>query len=200
MWIIRPKYTISWKVPFIHSFCHGKWYYSEVIMSAMTSQITCVYIGCATVCLGVDQRKHQSAASLVFVRGIHRWPFDSPHTGSVIREMFSFEDVIMNGANHDNHTQVRTICGSFCVSQNYVLYSVFDIDEPYMTSSYILQLQSGTNNNWFPWEFFIENFTDLYSWLNVLSENINRVCHNYTIICVKVNMKLIEHHGFPYSL
>ena len=43
--------------------------------------------------LGVDQRKHQSSASLAFVRGIHRWPMNSPHKGAVTRKMFSFDDV-----------------------------------------------------------------------------------------------------------
>ena len=45
-------------------------HYSDVIMSAMASQITSVSIVCSTVC---------SDASLAFVRGIHRWPVDSPH-------------------------------------------------------------------------------------------------------------------------
>ena len=36
----------------------------------------------------VDQRKHQSSASLAFMRGIHQWP-----------EMFSFNDVIMVQGN-----------------------------------------------------------------------------------------------------
>ena len=48
-------------------------HYSDVIMSAMESQITGVAIIYAAVCSGVDQRKHQNSASLVFVRGIHRW-------------------------------------------------------------------------------------------------------------------------------
>ena len=47
-------------------------------MSAMASQITSVWIVCSTVCSGGDKRKHQSSASLAFVRGIHRWPVDSP--------------------------------------------------------------------------------------------------------------------------
>ena len=34
---------------------------------------------CQAVCSGVNQRKHQSSASLAFVRGIHRWPVDPPH-------------------------------------------------------------------------------------------------------------------------
>ena len=48
----------------------------------------------STVNSGPDERKHQSSASLVFVRGIHRWP-NSPHKGPVTRKMLSFEDVIM---------------------------------------------------------------------------------------------------------
>ena len=50
-----------------------------------------------TVYPGADQRKHQSSASLAFVRGIYRWPVNSPHKGPVTRNMFSFDDVIMIG-------------------------------------------------------------------------------------------------------
>ena len=39
-------------------------HYSDVIMSAVASQITGVLIVYSTVCSGVDQRKHQSSASL----------------------------------------------------------------------------------------------------------------------------------------
>ena len=38
-------------------------------MSAMSSQITDFSTVCSIVCAGVDQRKHQSSASLAFVRG-----------------------------------------------------------------------------------------------------------------------------------
>ena len=47
--------------------------YSDVIMSAMASQIPSVSIVYLTVCTGADQRKHQSSTSLAFVRGIHWW-------------------------------------------------------------------------------------------------------------------------------
>ena len=57
-------------------------------MSAMASQINSVSIVCLTVCSGAYQRKHQSSASLVFVREIHRWSMDSPHKGSVTLKMF----------------------------------------------------------------------------------------------------------------
>ena len=43
-----------------------------------------------------EKRKHQSSAPLSFVRGIHRWPVNSPHKGPVTRKRFPFDDVIMN--------------------------------------------------------------------------------------------------------
>ena len=55
-------------------------HYSDVILSAMVSQITGVLIVCSTVCSGADQIKHQSSTSLAFVRGIHRWPHKGPVT------------------------------------------------------------------------------------------------------------------------
>ena len=44
---------------------------------------------------GEDQRKHQSSASLAFVRGIHRSLVNSPHKGPVTRKMFPFHDFII---------------------------------------------------------------------------------------------------------
>ena len=84
---------INWLNTFRHEQKH--FYYGDVIMSAMASLITGVSIVCSDVCSGADQRRHQSSASLAFVRGIHRWPVDSPHKGPVMRKMFSFDDEIM---------------------------------------------------------------------------------------------------------
>ena len=64
-------------------------------MSVIASQITCISIVCLTVCSGADQRKHISSTSLPFVRGIHRWPVDSPHKRLVTRKMLPPDDVIM---------------------------------------------------------------------------------------------------------
>ena len=76
----------------LHSqHCH----YNDVIMSAMASEITGVSIVYSTVCSGADQRKYQRSASLAFMRGIHRWPGNSPHNGPVTRNIFPFDDVIM---------------------------------------------------------------------------------------------------------
>ena len=52
---------------------------------------------------GADQRKHQSSASLAFVRGIHRWSVNSPRKGPVTRKMVPFDDVIMWGCSGDNN-------------------------------------------------------------------------------------------------
>ena len=66
-------------------------HYNGVIMSAMATQITGILLVCSTVCSGADQRIHQISASLLaIVRGIHRWPMDSPHKRPVTRKMFPF--------------------------------------------------------------------------------------------------------------
>ena len=57
--------------------------------------ITSVSSVYSTVCSGVYQRKHQSSASVLFVRGIYRWPVNSPHKGPLTRKRFPFDDVIM---------------------------------------------------------------------------------------------------------
>ena len=64
-------------------------------MGAMASQIISLTVVYSVVYSGVDQRKHQSSASLAFVRGIHRGPVNSPHKWPVTRKMFPFDDVIM---------------------------------------------------------------------------------------------------------
>ena len=67
----------------------------DVIMGTVTSQINSLTIVYSTVYSGADQRKHQSCASLAFVRGIHRGPVNSPHKWPVTRKTFPFDDVIM---------------------------------------------------------------------------------------------------------
>ena len=64
-------------------------------MNTIASQITSLTIVYLTVNSGTDQMKHQSSASLAFVKGIHRRPVNSPHKGPVTRKMFPFDDVIM---------------------------------------------------------------------------------------------------------
>ena len=58
---------------------HTIMHYKDIIMGTMAYQITSLNIVYSTVYSGVDQRKHQSSASLAFVWGIHRGPVNSPH-------------------------------------------------------------------------------------------------------------------------
>ena len=74
-------------------------HYNDVIVSAMASQITNFMIVYLTLYSGAGKRKHQSVASLAFVRGVHRWPVNSPYKGPVTRKLFPFDDVIMFFSN-----------------------------------------------------------------------------------------------------
>ena len=68
--------------------CH----YNDVIMGTIASQTTSLAIVYSTVYSDPDQRKHQSPASLAFVRGIHQRPVNSPHKWPVTRKMFPLHD------------------------------------------------------------------------------------------------------------
>ena len=77
-------------------------HYNDAIMGAMASQITSLTIVYSTVYSSADQRTHQSSTSLAFVRGIHRWPVNSPHKWPVTLKMFPFDEVIMHHRNCDH--------------------------------------------------------------------------------------------------
>ena len=64
-------------------------------MGAMVSQITSLTIVYSTVYSDADKKTHQSSASLVFVRGIHRGPVNSSHKWPLTRKSFPYDDVIM---------------------------------------------------------------------------------------------------------
>ena len=78
-------------------------HYDDVRMGAIASQITSLTIVYSIVYSDADQRKHQSSASLAFVRGIHREPVNSPHKWPVTRKMVPFDDVIMSVDNPSRH-------------------------------------------------------------------------------------------------
>ena len=83
-WIMDPIYDS-------HSFQHN-----DVIMGAIASQITSLAIVHSSVYSDADKRKHQSSASLAFMRGTHRRPVNSPHKWPVTRKMLPFDDVIIS--------------------------------------------------------------------------------------------------------
>ena len=116
MWVIHlSQYLCIWFALYC-AFEH----YCEVIMGAMTSQITSLTIVYSIVHSVADQRKHQSSASLAFVQGIHRWPVNSPHKWPVTRKMFPLDDVIMivqihvasTGTIHECPITCETILGN----------------------------------------------------------------------------------------
>ena len=76
-------------------FASRKYYYNDVIMGAIASQITSLVVVNSIVYSDADQRKHQSSASLAFVRG----PVNSPHKWPVTRKLFPFVDDIMTIEN-----------------------------------------------------------------------------------------------------
>ena len=80
---------LTWHVQHCSDHC------SDVIMGTIASQITSITIVYSTIYSDADQRKHQSSASLAFVRGIHRGPVNSPHKWPVTWKMFPFDEVIM---------------------------------------------------------------------------------------------------------
>ena len=92
-WLARRADGKGWEgaMP-VHGLCH----YGDVIMGAIASQITSLTIVVySTVYSDAERRKHQSSASLLFVRGTHRGPVYSPYKWPVTRKMFPFDDVIM---------------------------------------------------------------------------------------------------------
>ena len=89
------------------------------VMSAMASQVTSVSMVCPAICSGAEQGKHQSSLSLAFVRGIHRWPVNSPYKRPVTWKMFSFDDVIIE-------TQHNRCWSFFAQNPHAVLFDSWD--------------------------------------------------------------------------
>ena len=75
---------------------HESYHYNDIIMGTIASQITSLAIVYSIVYSDADQRKPQNSALLAFVWGIHLGPVISPHKRSVTRNMFLFDDVIMD--------------------------------------------------------------------------------------------------------
>ena len=92
-------------------------------------QLTIVY---SSVYSGADQRKHQSSASLAFVRGIPRGPVNSPHKGPVTRQICFH--LVMSSCNCDldisTHTPAFLTCIPLCacaINNNPVLVRIMTL-------------------------------------------------------------------------
>ena len=83
LWV-RQRFSLSFSCGGRHSVIHDcsmlrvnntytiTYHYIDVIMTTMASQITSLTVVYSIVYSGADQRKHQSSASLAFVRGTYR--------------------------------------------------------------------------------------------------------------------------------
>ena len=109
-WYFKRSYmfTPTYSIFYMQQFCMTYYVntnvidtlHNDVIMSAKASQITSLTIVYSTVYSRRRSEKHQSSTSLAFVRGIHRWPVNSPHKGPVTRKVYPFDDVIMHPCSY----------------------------------------------------------------------------------------------------
>ena len=116
-------------------------------MSAMASPNTGFSIVYPTVCSGVDRRKHQSSASLAFVRGIHRWPVNSPHKGPVKWKMFPFDDVI---------------CGPVILIEKSLIMFIIDGTKPLLEPMLIYHKRDSVRFTWIQCKRTKCNIHDLF--------------------------------------
>ena len=117
--------NVIWKMSAILSwpqcvkFMAVSLHYGDIIMGAITTQITSLTVYC-----DADQGKHESSASLAFVWGIHRGPVDSLHKWPVTQKMFPFDDImnykhwfcIWHGADWDTKITEHLIT-KFCITE-----------------------------------------------------------------------------------
>ena len=132
-------------------------------MGTMASQITSLTIVYSTVYSGADQRKHQSSASLAFVRGIHRGPVNSPHKWPVTRKIVPFDDVIMD----------------FCTSYFSVLVEVMSVIFALVGSTSVTNFSLRIAYLW-PCCPPRKNICDFF----VLAENMSRIALSLHHACI----------------
>ena len=156
-------------------------HHTDIIMGAMASQITRVSTVYSTVCWGVDQRKHQSSASLAFVRGIHRWLLNSPHKGSVTRKMFPSDDVFMKGRDEWLHpTDMRSVVMLYGIP----CYNGSRYREPRLYSGLthwgrVTHICVSINHHWFRYWLVAWSAPSHYlnQWLNIVNWTIINKFH-----------------------
>ena len=85
-------------------------HYDDVIMIALASQITSLTVVYSIVNSGVDERKHQSSASLAFVRGIHRDRWIPRPKGQLRGKCLHLMTSSCGGREHQISTSADTLC------------------------------------------------------------------------------------------
>ena len=148
-------------------------------MGAMASQITSLTIVYSIVYSSVDQRKHQSSASLAFVRRIHRWPVNSLHKWPVTREMFPFDDVIMVIFRVPRDIIVHlNIVSSFIENK----YEVINVGRTFLKGSHSIRAGLATEDFWQSSYYICSELVVIW-WLNeCLYQCIPNNCSNVTTL------------------
>ena len=123
--VISCTYECNWEFTLQTPSCMFQLHYNDVIMGTIASLITSLTIVYSIVYSDADQRKHQSSASLAFVRGIYRGPVNSPHKLPVTWKTFPFDDVIM--IKMQSYLYQNT---QFIFSRETVGYSLYARAEP----------------------------------------------------------------------
>ena len=88
------SYWVQWRLK-----SPGSWLFTQLFVQAKSKKTSKHHLRLHCLLKGLfrrRQKKHQSSASLAFVRGIHRLPVNSPHKRPVTRKMFPFNDVIID--------------------------------------------------------------------------------------------------------
>ena len=106
-----------------------RYHHNDVIMSPIAFQITSLTIVYSTVYSGTDERKHQSFASLAFVRGIHHCEFPTQRASNA-------ENVFIWWRHHDG--------------DSFTAFQVW----PFSTISFMLHAVSSTFDPFFHLHFF----------------------------------------------
>ena len=134
-------------------------------MEAIASQITSLTIVYSAVYSDADHRKHQSSASLAFVRGIRRGPVNSPHKWPVTRKMFPFDDVIMNPWSFGTHRPFIcvSLVSSIILTILNILFWYFSFLKCVISLSLFrirvwIMTQNSTHGAWYKEDYFILAF------------------------------------------
>ena len=141
---------IDFNVEFLYSS-----YNNDVIVGTIASQIISLTIVYSTVHSDAYQRKHQSSASLAFVRGIRRGPVNSPHKWPVTRKMFPCDDVIMKYCIHRAITRELKWWYTVQCRYNAVSFLTYSQKTPHSSSVKILDFilcRNRLNCRQFDWQ------------------------------------------------
>ena len=139
-------------------------------MRAMASQITSLTSVYSTVYSGADERKHQSSASLAYMRGIHRWSVNSPHKGPITRNLII--NLMTSSCNHSSYVP--------CPLTSY--YYLFDIHSgnTIVTKSYLYTCHSNSLFKHIKEKTEMADILQATFWmhfLEIILSHFDEVCH-----------------------